>query len=242
MVCTDRASTAVRTLATHADVKLFQFVYSPYAAKVRKYLELKGLPFELVEVPYLDRRELAALTGGMITVPVLSDGETVVWESARITAYLDDRYPPSLRPAQRSAAASVFEAWADNVLEDVAFRLAAPAIEKRLSEHNGGRPDAGAIYRLMKELKFGPGCVDAWVEGAPALLARLQSILEPLEQTLAAQRFLLGERATLADAAVYGNLFMLEWGMPGWVQRNVPGLAPWYARVHEARDVQPDHG
>lgn len=161
-------------------MKPFQFVYSPYAAKVRKYLELKGLPCEMVEVPYLDRRELAALTGGVVTEPVLSDGETVVWESARITAYLDERCPPSLRPARLGAATSVFEAWADTVLEDVAFRLAAPPIEKRLPEHNGGRQDAGAIYRLMNERKFGPGCVDAWLAGAPGSLARLQSLLAPL--------------------------------------------------------------
>jgi glutathione S-transferase len=216
-------------------VKLFQFVYSPYVAKVRKCLELKGLACEFVEVPYLDRREVAALTGGVVTVPVLADGDTVVWESARITAYLDARHPHSLRLAPLGAAAAVFEGWADNVLEDVAFRLATPAIENRLAAHNGGRDDARALYRLLKERKFGAGCIEAWVDGAPALLTRLRALLAPLEETLEAQPFLLGDRPTLADAAVYGNLFMLEWGMPGWVQRTLPGLAPWYASVHEAR-------
>jgi glutathione S-transferase len=37
-------------------MRLFQFSYSPFAAKVRACLELKGVAFEPVEVPYLDRR------------------------------------------------------------------------------------------------------------------------------------------------------------------------------------------
>ena len=52
-------------------MRLLGFSYSPFVVKVRKCLELKGLPFTYVEVPYLDRRELLALTGGSIHVPVL---------------------------------------------------------------------------------------------------------------------------------------------------------------------------
>jgi glutathione S-transferase len=218
-------------------MKLFQFAYSPYAAKVRKCLELKGIAFELVEVPYLDRRELVRLTGGIIMLPVLADGDSVVCDSPRITEYLDQRYAPSLRPPPLGAAAAVFESWSDNVLEDVAFRLASPACEKRIAALNGGREDARAMYRFVKERKFGAGCIDAWDKGAPELRARLFALIAPLVRTLEAQPFLLGARATLADAAVYGNLYMLEWAMPGWIGEHVPELAGWYGRIDRARNV-----
>src|SRR4051812_41867507 len=99
-------------------MKLFQFAYSPYAAKVRKCLELKHLAYEIVEVPYLDRRELMAVTGGSVHVPVLVDGRTVVTDSPRITAWLDEHHAPSLRPGALAGPAVVFEQWADQVLED----------------------------------------------------------------------------------------------------------------------------
>lgn len=218
-------------------MKLFQFAYSPYAAKARKCLELKGLAHELVEVPYMDRREVAALTGGVIMLPVLADGATVVCDSPRITEYLDAKYAPSLRPGALAGAASVFESWSDHVLEDVAFRLASPACEQRIVELNDGRLDARAMYRFVKERKFGPGCIEAWHKSAPELRVRLQAMLAPLGRTLETQPFLLGAQATVTDAAVYGNLYMLEWAMPGWVQTHVPELSAWYARVHAARSV-----
>lgn len=215
-------------------MKLFQFAYSPYAAKVRKCLELKNLRFELVEVPYLDRREVAALSGGNVVVPVLADGDTVVCDSPRITEYLDRRYPPSLRSAP---LAVVVESWADQVLEDVAFRLASPHIERRMATFNGGREDARAMYRLVKERKFGPGCIESWERNAGELRARLLALLAPLTQALERRPFLLGARPTLADAAVYGNLYMLEWGAPGWLAEHVPPLLEWYQRVDRARGV-----
>jgi glutathione S-transferase len=218
-------------------MRLFQFAYSPYAAKVRKCLELKGLAHELVEVPYLDRQKVAELTGGIIMLPVLADGATIVCDSPRITEYLDQRYAPSLRPAPLVAAASVFEGWADQVLEDVAFRLASPVVEPRIAALNGGREDARAMYRFVKERKFGSGCIDQWARSAGELTERLRGLLAPLGRTLEGQPFLLGARATLADAAVYGNLYMLEWATPGWVKANVPALADWYARVDGARSL-----
>jgi glutathione S-transferase len=215
-------------------MRVYQFAYSPFAAKVRKCLELKHLTYQVVEVPYLDRRELLAVSGGWAHVPVLVDGHTVVTDSPRITAYLDERYEPSLRPGTLVGAATVYEQWADQVLEDVAFRLAAPHVEERMAALNGGREDARAMYRLVKERKFGPGCIDAWRAAGAELGARLAALLHPLGGTLAVQPFLLGERPTLADAAVWGNLYMVESVLPGRVASIGPALGEWYRRVGDA--------
>ncbi len=208
-------------------MRLHQFPYSPFAAKVRKCLELKGLAFEVVNVPYLDRRALVALTGGTLQIPVLEDGQRVMDESARITAYLDETYAPTLR---HEPLAPVLEGWADNVLEDTAFRLASPGILDRMAEIEG-RADAPAFFRLTKERKFGPGCVDAWRGAERALADRVVALLRPIGRALADRAFVLGAGPTVADAAIYGQLFMLEFALPGFVRRELPGLAPWFARL-----------
>ena len=216
-------------------MKLYQFAYSPFAAKVRKCLEWKRLPFDVVEVPYLDRRELHQVTGGSVHVPVLVDGNLVVSDSARITAYLDESYRPSLRPGHLCGPAVVIEQWADGPLEDVAFRLAAPRVEGRMAALNGGREDAAAMYRVIKERKFGAGCLDAWRAAEDELGARLSSLLAPLAATLALTPFLLGEHPTVGDAAVWGNLYMIEAVWPGRVRELERPIVEWYARVSEAR-------
>jgi glutathione S-transferase len=215
-------------------MKLYQFAYSPFAAKVRKCLELKGVDYTVVEVPYLDRRALLAVAGD-VQVPVLVDGQSVVNDSPRITAYLDERYSPTLRPGPLTGTAVVYEQWADQLLEDVAFRLAAPLIEERMAELNGGREDAPALFRLVKERKYGVGCIDAWTAQEGELEAKLQTMLAPLAHTLSEQPFLLGDHPTLADAAVWGQLYMIEAVKPGRTVVFAPGLGAWYRRVSDAR-------
>jgi glutathione S-transferase len=205
-----------------SNMKLYQFAYSPYAAKVRKVLELKGLAYECIEVPYLDRREVVRWTN-QVVVPVLVDGDRAIHDSPAIAAYLDDRYSPNLRPG----VAAAIESWSDTTLEDIAFRIASPAVEPKIAALNGDRDDARAMYRFVKERKFGAGCIDAWARDQTQLTARLCAMVESLRPS----PFLLGDAPTLADAAVYGNFWMLEWAMPGWVWREVPHLADWYARI-----------
>ena len=66
-------------------MKLYRFRYSPYARKVQTLLDLIGVRYELHEVPFGDRNELARLTGGYIMVPVLVDDDgSVVVESRDI--------------------------------------------------------------------------------------------------------------------------------------------------------------
>ena len=80
--------------------KLYQFLGSPFCAKVRKLLAFKGVEFEVIEVDYLERKELL-LASGQITVPAvtLDNGETIV-DSARIATRLEELYPePTIFPA-----------------------------------------------------------------------------------------------------------------------------------------------
>ncbi|HKF30450.1 MAG TPA: glutathione S-transferase N-terminal domain-containing protein, partial [Candidatus Binataceae bacterium] len=57
--------------------KLYQFLTSPFCAKVRKVLDFKDVDYEIVEVDYLERKELL-ITSEQLMVPVLTlaSGET----------------------------------------------------------------------------------------------------------------------------------------------------------------------
>jgi glutathione S-transferase len=213
-------------------MKLYRTRHSPFARKVQMLLDLLPLEYELVEANYTDRSELARVTGGYIYVPVLvADDGAVTVESRRICEQL------LAGPAGQKLVPAPFEGpiWAyadfcDGPLEDVLFRVASPAIRDAWAD-----PGARALFNLIKERKFGAGCVDAWRNDQPALLARGRHLLAPTLTTLEQQPFLFGARPTLADAALYGNLAMLEEADPALLRRLSPGLVAYKLRVEAAR-------
>jgi glutathione S-transferase len=188
-------------------MKLFGFAHSPYVHKLRVALELLGKKYEYVDVPFLERRELAELTGGYIHVPVFVDDDgTVVTESRRIAERLVGQ-PGGARlvPSPWEGPIWAYCDWVDGPLEDVLFRLASPAVRDAWK-----RPDERAFYTLIKERKFGAGCVDAWAAQREDLIARGKALLAPTVRTLSAQPFLFGERPSLADAALLGQFAMMS--------------------------------
>ncbi|WP_438044799.1 glutathione S-transferase family protein [Sorangium sp. So ce128] len=216
-------------------MKLYRLRYSPFARKVQMLLDLLGRPYELVEVPYDDRDELARVTGGYIYVPVLvgDDGRVTV-ESRRICELLLED------PAARRLTLDVLEGpvWAyadfcDGPLEDVLFRIASPRIRDAWE-----RPGQRALYTLIKERKFGAGCIEQWERDTPALLERAKTLLAPTVRTLKRSPFLFGEAPSLADAALYGNLAMLfeaDRALPGALAAELPGYISRLERLIPSR-------
>jgi glutathione S-transferase len=215
-------------------MRLYRFEYSCYARFVQAACELAGAPCELVDVPFGNREELAALTGGYIQVPVLvTDDGTVLTDSRRIVATLVERDPrfAGLVPAADAAAVWAYVDWAQNVLEDVAFRLASTGLRHRF-------PSAWerALFVFVKERKFGGGCVDAWERDADALFEKVRELLAPTIATLSDRPFLFGAQPTVADAALYGQIIMLEFGTPDRVAALSPRLHAWKRRLEGRMD------
>lgn len=169
-------------------------------------LDLLDRPYELIEVAYSDRNELARLTGGYIHVPVLVDDDgRVTVESRRICEeLLVDGAARKLTPEPLEGPIWAYADFCDSVLEDVLFRIASPSVRDAWES-----PGDRALYTLIKERKFGPGCVDQWRRDKDTLLDRARVLLAPTIRTLRSVPFVFGERPTLADAALYGNLAML---------------------------------
>jgi glutathione S-transferase len=188
-------------------MKLYRLDYSPYARKAQMVLDLLGRRYECVDVRYGDRRELAATTGGYVQVPVLvdDDGTVTVDSRAICERLLAGDAGRRLVPSPWEGPIWAYADWCDGALEDVLFRLASPATRRRFTD-----PWERALYGFVKERKFGTGCVDAWERARGELVARATALLAPSRRTLAARPFLFGDGATLADAALYGELAMLD--------------------------------
>jgi glutathione S-transferase len=215
-------------------MKLHLLPYSPYARKVQMLLDLLKRPYEAVEVQYGDRGALARLTGGYIYVPVLeSDDGQVITESRAICEHLlQDPAAKQLLPSPLQGPIWAYADFADGPLEDLLFRIASPAVRARWEN-----PWERALYTLVKERKFGAGCVELWAKEQPQLLERARKLVAPSVSTLQQVPFLFGNSPTLADAALYGNLAMLEVGGAELVQDLAPSL-PAYMRRLEAWTTQ----
>lgn len=196
---------------TEMRMKLYRFRYSPYARKVQMLLDLLGVEYELVEQSYTERGELAALTGGYVQVPVLQtdDGRAIVESRTICEHLLAGPAGAKLLPSPLEGPIWGYADFVDGPLEDVLFRLASPEIRNAW-------PSAAerGLYVYIKERKFGAGCVDAWLRDRAQLVQRAQSLLAPTLKTLVQRQFLFGDSPTLADAALYGNLAMLEEAQP----------------------------
>jgi glutathione S-transferase len=212
-------------------MKLFRFRHSPYARKVQMALELLGTRHEVVDLPYTDRAEMARLTGGYIQVPVLvDDGGAVTVDSRDICEKLW-RGPGGARlaPAPLEGPIWAYADFIDGPVEDVLFRVASPFVRDQWkTDWERG------LYVFTKERKFGAGCIEGWRRDRDALLARARRLLAPSLSTLGRQPFLFGAGATLADAALYGVLVMLEAVNPELVGRCDPSLPSYLRRVEAA--------
>ncbi|MFT3713461.1 MAG: glutathione S-transferase family protein [Archangium sp.] len=206
-------------------MRLLQFTYSPFAAKLRTILKLKNLACELVDVPYLDRSELVKLTGALY-VPVLQDGETVISDSARIVQYLEKKGGPTM---YGDPLASVLEQWADEYFEEVAFKLACPGLEERMGRDQG--LEAKALFRLIKERRYGSGIIAQWKRDETQYREQTLTLLQPIVDTLKKRPWLVGDSVSVADAAVAGQLTMVEFAFPEFVAKHAPSLSAWYAKL-----------
>jgi glutathione S-transferase len=214
--------------------KLYQFLGSPFCAKVRKLLAFKGLEFEVVEVDYLERKELL-LASGQITVPAvtLDDGETIV-DSARIAMRLEELYPePTIFPSGWRGMHVALADYIDNHLEESVYPV---ALADELAYYSRQGPDRGALWHFIRERKFGRGFVDRTIADHKANWECFRRALAPFEEQLGNAPFLTG-RIGLADFALYGQLFYLAFTGELKIPADMKNLRAFFGRVDRISSV-----
>lgn len=173
--------------------------FSPYCWRIRMALAAKGLAAERIPIRFSDKARLAF--SGQDRVPVLVDGETVVFDSWRIANYLEDAYadrPPLFGHPIARGTARVLNQWADRV------QLAAisPLVTYDIFRHI--HPDDRAYFRASREKRFGRPLEAVQAEREERLPA-FRASLEPVRATLREQPFLAGDAPAYADFIVFGG-------------------------------------
>jgi len=130
--------------------KLYIVHGSHPCATVAKALEIKGIPFKIVELPPPMHIPVQRFTFHKRTVPAVrfADGEKLAG-SRELLARLDEMVPePALLPADPDARAAVLEAerWGEEVLQPLARRVVWPT----LKEH----PEAAPSYTATSKIPF----------------------------------------------------------------------------------------
>jgi glutathione S-transferase len=217
--------------------KIYQFAQSPFCIAVIQALRAGGIEPELVAVSNADRSELIRLTdGAYYQVPVLADGERLVYESGPdsqdVAAYLDEHYLGGrLFPAPTRGWQWIVNRYLEHEVEDVTFKVCdafiIPAIRDVVER---------TLLIRHKERKFGPGCVERWGRERTSLIAEATRLLAPFEQTLAqGGPFLFGTAPVYSDFLLFGLLGELTFRDAAPFPADLPDLKTWYDRLRDFR-------
>ena len=169
-------------------IKLYDFKSSPNCQRVKVVLAEKNLPYEIVPVDLTKKEQKNADYLKMNPygkVPVLTDDNTVLYESLIINEYLEEKYPAtSLLPKEPAKKAKA------RILTDYGMAHFDSPYQKLRME-------------LMKEAKEQS---QPTIDGAKA---ELKKLLQRFEEELGEQQYLLGD-FSLVDANLIPRFTRLE--------------------------------
>jgi glutathione S-transferase len=182
---------------------------SPFSWRIRYALAHKGVAVEIKTVRFADVGLIRALSS-QDKVPILADGERVIHDSWAIAVHLEERFPdrPSLfGGAAGRAHARLVNHWSDFALSPALRRLVSADFVVCLA------PEDRAYFRRSREALF--GCtLEEYVADRPRWLDQLNTVLVPLEQTLAEQPHIGGKTPSYADYIVFSALQQARLGSP----------------------------
>jgi glutathione S-transferase len=192
-------------------MRLYHHCISSNSRRVMLAAELMGTPLELIEVDLFsadDRRRLAGINPNN-KLPVLQDGDFILWESCAIMQYLADRtLGQTLYPDNIMVRADInrWMLWSCQHFSSAVGLITFENIWKGMIGQ--GAPDAAVLQK------------------AGAQLAQFAAVLDG---HLAGRQWLVGDRLSLADLAVAPALMYTE-------QAKLPvkqyqHLMAWYDRV-----------
>lgn len=194
---------------------------SPYCWRVLLALEHKGLQYES-RLLHLDRQEHQSAAMLKLNprgrVPVLKDGDYVVFESVAILYYLDAKYPgrPIFGTSPEEAGVIVrvigeFQAYAEPALD----RIVAAVTADRVAADIDALTDAMHVVAREARTLEGRLSKEDWIVGAG--YSATDMVVFPWIQ-------LLRRALARSSAADLGARFLP-------MERNYPALARWIARI-----------
>jgi glutathione S-transferase len=223
--------------------RLYQFQISPFCDKIRRVMNLKRVPYETQEVGLLEAQLGYRRTNPAGKVPALLEEGSgrVISDSTEIAYYLEERYPdPPLFPKnpRERAMVQVLEDWADESLYFYELRL------RFGFAHNRQGPIARLLSKDPAFLRvLGPFVIPRVIQGQLSqqgigrksdaqVLAEVRRHMDTVCDLLDGRRYLVGETLTLADIAVFAQLFCIRDSAEGAAELAArPGLSAYVERV-----------
>lgn len=225
-------------------ITLYQFEISPFCDKIRRVLHVKGLPYEVREVPLAETLTTVRRVNKAAKLPSLDhDGELVV-DSTDIARFLEAKYPdPALLPSEprERALCHVLEDWADESLYfyEATMRFTWPENAARWvpeltrSEPAWLRPLTAPIVPLAVRNTVRAQGVGR--KSRDQILRDVRAHAAAVDGLLAGGDWLAGRALSLADIAVFAQLFCIR-GTPegARIVDEHPAVVSWMARVDAA--------
>ncbi len=191
-------------------MKLYFHPLSGHAHRARLFLSLVDQPFELIEVDLAKgehKRPAFLQMNPFGQVPVLVDGETVISDSNAILTYVAKKLGKSDWLPEDPTGAAQIQRWLSVAAGQIAF---GPAAARLITVF-------GAKYN------------------ADEVIARAHALYSVLDRELATRQWLVSERPTIADVAIYsytarapeGNVDLSAYpNVRAWLERveSLPGF------------------
>lgn len=208
------------------EINLYQYAISPFSEKVRRVLTYKHLKWNPIDCHYEDKTNLLAVTKGAWTrVPVLEwDGE-VVYNSADIIRWLDDKVQANrVIPDDARGLIAVVDHWADNTFFMPILFLTIPPLLEAVGD---------AKLKANREKLIGM-TIEQMRERAAPMRQQLTAYLRMIDVQLAGKDFFLGKSFTMADASLYHPLFFLALDAANFsVVKDFGNVNRWYERIRD---------
>ncbi|MEM9170170.1 MAG: glutathione S-transferase family protein [Pseudomonadota bacterium] len=198
---------------------------SPFAEKIRKLFQIKGVAWRSVQIPMsMPKPDLTALTGGYRGTPVLQLGADIFCDSRLIAEEIERRvpFPETLRAGpvvnfglQHWSDEAMFDAGAALAMHEAADQLPADLLE-----------DRQAYFTDMAFERF--------ADDAPHFRAQLRAHAALIDKHLQdGRRFLFGDRAQWADLNAYFPIWMALAHIPSGaaIVEGLEALAGWRERM-----------
>ena len=197
---------------------LHQYEVSPFAAKVRRALRYKGIPFEVRNYRVVDAKLIRRTVSQSGKTPVLEHNGELIVDSTSILRYLDQHFPE--RPvipadARDRALAHVIEDWADESLffYDLTMRgwpNNVDWLKRDILSHDSGlmkRLIGSGIGKFAKKTSETQGIGR---KDRDTVCAEVAAHFDAVIDMLGERDWLLGEHLSVADISVAAMCTVLE--------------------------------
>ena len=198
--------------------------FSPYCWRIRFALAHKGLPVETIPWRFTDKPAIAF--SGQERVPVIRDGEAVVFDSWAIASHLEHHYPtPTLFGGTMGQAHARFiNAWADSAMLGGIARLIVRDILDVID------PKDRDYFRSSREARFGMTLEEVQAGRETRVTAFRESLL-PLRLVLRQQDWFGGAAPGYADFIIAGTLMWPRCSSRFAVLADDDPINAWFGRM-----------